>query len=167
MQYDAGSLLYKLQYLADYEELLLKMSHPMEPKSHQLPILYCGATPMGNPKMQQKTLKSINPEQKQLFFLNGSPSIPSLPTYNSKFPTPICHIQHLELISQWTNVVGTIFKTTRRTRNWTQNSKYRMKELKATIAETFLPPRPLKPQPPEPQSAGSTVQAQTFLALHN
>ena len=62
---------------------------------------------------------------------------------------PICHIKHLELISEWMNVVGSIFKTTiGGTRIWTQNSKYRMKELKTTIAmKPFFPPGPPKNPP--------------------
>ena len=84
MQYDAGFLLYQLQYAADYEE--------------------------------QTSVE--NTRRKIGFLSQGSPSISSLPdllqTSNSYISTlPICHKQHLELISQWTNVVGSIFKTTR------------------------------------------------------
>ena len=113
MQYDAGFLLCQLRYSANYEdwttvENATSWSHIAKNSPFgiavQLQWVIINSAELG---------KSINSGKKQGSFLNGNPSIPFLPTY-SKFPTPICNIQHLELLSYWTNVVESIFKTTRR-----------------------------------------------------
>ena len=55
--------------------------------------------------------------------------IPSLPDLLQTSNSSVCYKQHLELISQWTNVVGSVLETTRR------NQDLDMK-LKVATAET-------------------------------
>ena len=93
--------------------LLSKMPHPGATKP-TTPHFVMGCTSNG-----KKTLNTIISEESRDVLCYGSPSIPSLPdllqTSNSYTSTlPICHTQYLELNSQWTNVVGYIFKTNRR-----------------------------------------------------
>ena len=53
MQYDTIFLLYQLRYSADYEDWATVENATFW--SQPLHILYCGATPMGNPKMPQNS----------------------------------------------------------------------------------------------------------------
>ena len=140
MQYDTGSFLYKLQYLADYEERTT-VENVTSWSQKAINSQFCIAVQLQWVilKCSRKLGKSINPGEKQCLFLNGSRSIPSLHTYS--------YLSHSAFgIDFLVDELGG-------TRIWTQNSKYRMKELKATIAVTFFPPGPLRTHPPEPQSA--------------
>ena len=113
IQYDAGFLLFQLQYSADHEDWeTVENATSWSHKASNSPFCIEVQLQLVILKCHRKHNKSIKPGEKQGSFLNWSPSIPSLPTY-SKFPTPISHIRHLKLISQWKNVVGSIFKTTR------------------------------------------------------
>ena len=79
----------------------------------------------------------------------GSPLLPSLPDLlkTSPFSTlslHFCKKQHLELMSWWTDVVSSIFKTTRR--NWDMDIQLRVQNEIGTIAKTFSHQgRPLPP----------------------
>ena len=99
MHNDAGFLLYQLRYWADYEDwVTVENATSWSHKADNFPICIAVQLQWAILECRRKLRKIINPEDRQGSFLNGSPSIPFHPTY-SKFPTPICHIQHLELIS--------------------------------------------------------------------
>ena len=99
MQYDAGFVPYQLQYLANYEDwTTVENATSWSHKANNSPFCIAVQLQWVILKCRRKLGKSINPGEKQGSFLNGSPSIPSLSIY-SKFPTPMCHIQQLELIS--------------------------------------------------------------------
>ena len=94
-------------------------------------------------KCRRKLGKSKNPGEKQGFFLNGSPLIPSLPTY-SKFQLLFITLNIWNWLISGRMLLDPSLRPLGGTKIWTQNSKYRMKDLKATISETFFPPGPLK-----------------------
>ena len=99
IQYDAGFLLFQLQYSADHEDWeTVENATSWSHKASNSPFCIEVQLQLVILKCHRKHNKSIKPGEKQGSFLNWSPSIPSLPTY-SKFPTPISHIRHLKLIS--------------------------------------------------------------------
>ena len=56
MQYDDGFFTLPAVILCRLGRLgYCRKCHILEPQSKQLPILHCSATPMGNPKMPQKS----------------------------------------------------------------------------------------------------------------
>ena len=135
MQYDVSFLLYQLQYLADYEERTTVENVTFW--SHNANNSPC----FNAVQLQLVTLKCCRTRKEYKsgrnteFLPQGSPSIPSLPdllqTSNSYTSTlPFCHRQYLKLVFQWTNVVGSIFRTTRRNQDLDM-------ELKSKIAETY------------------------------
>ena len=112
--------------------------HILEPQSQQLPILYCGATPMGNPKCRWKLGKSLNLREKQGSFLN-----PGVPRYPPFLPTPNFQLLFVTLnIWNWFLSERMLLDPSLRpqggTRIWTQNSKYRMR--KKQLQKPFFPP---------------------------
>ena len=97
---------------------LLQTRQYSEVQQRQLPnnLCTCSATPMCNLKC--RTVGTMKRREKVGIFY-GNPTKPSLPDplkISTSFTStlPICHKQHLELISLWTNVVGSIFQITRR-----------------------------------------------------
>ena len=104
MQYNAGFLLYQLQYLADYKErTTVENATSWSHKANN--SLFCKAVLLQWATLKcRRTRKEYKSERKPGFLPQGSPSIPSLfdllQTSNSYTSTlPICHKQHLELIS--------------------------------------------------------------------
>ena len=61
-------LLYQLRYWANYEDwATVENATSWSHKANNSTILHCGATPMGNPKMLQKTRKENKSGRKTEF----------------------------------------------------------------------------------------------------
>ena len=156
MQYNASFLLYQLWYPADYEdwatvENAISWSHKANNSPFcimvqlQWVILKCRRTPV---ESGRKT--GFHPKWE---------SLDTLPSYTPNLQLLFVTFNIWNWFLSGRMLLDQSLRPLGGTRIWTQNSKYRIKKFKATIATTFFPPGPLKTHLPELKSAWSTVQA--------